>query len=294
MIKRFSKYILGVAAAASLLVACDKDYPSIVELDNQAIQDYISKNNLNMTRYTFNDTSEFYYEVVTPGAGAPVEYSQKVPLVLTFKSLDGAYSSVDTFGVENRYAGYLGYYLEPVRLAVKEVLTRKNGKVRLILPSRFAFGRNGSGDIPGNASLDITVSVLDENKMPAYEDFVIQDYLQRNNLTGFTRTTSGIYYKISAPGTESPITGDSTVTAKYVGKFLSGKVFDKNDAGIDLDLSAGTILGWKEALPLIKQGGSIRFVLPSSLSYGFAGAPDQGIPAFSPLDFDVTVTDVKP
>jgi len=274
---------------ALLLASCKKDYPTIQEIDNQSIQQYLSQNNLNMTKYTFNDTSEFYYQVIKPGTGPNIEYSQQVPLLFSIKTLDGAYSSTDTFS--NRYASYLGYFaLEPVRVAVKELLVKKNGQIRVIIPSRFAYGRNGSGSIPGNASLDISVSVLDEAKLPAYEDFVIQEYLQKNGMTGFNKTTAGIYYKINTPGTGSPITVDSTVTAKYTGKLLNGTVFDKSESGASFLLN-GTILGWRQAVPLIKEGGNIRIVVPSSLAYGMAG--NANIPAFSPLDFDITVTEVK-
>ena len=289
MLKNFTKYITGIAMGAMLFAACKKDYPTIQEIDNQSIQQYLSQNNLNMTRYTFNDTSEFYYQVIKPGTGPAIEYSQQVPLLFSLKSLDGTYSSLDTFS--NRYASYLGYFaLEPVRIAVKEILAKKNGQIRLIIPSRFAYGRNGSGSIPGNASLDITVSVLDEAKLSAYEDFVIQEYLQKNGMTGFTKSSTGIYYKIANPGTGSAITVDSTVTAKYTGKLLNGNVFDKSDAGASFLLS-GTIAGWRQTVPLLKEGGSMRIVVPSSQAYGMAGNPS--IPAFSPLDFDITVTEVK-
>lgn len=289
MLKIFTKYITGIAIGAMLFASCKKDYPTIQEIDNQSIQQYLSQNNLNMTKYTFNDTSEFYYQVIKPGTGPVIEYTQQVPLLFSIRTLDGTYSSTDTFS--NRYASYLGYFtLEPVRIAVKELLGKKNGQIRVIIPSRFAYGRNGSGSIPGNASLDVTVSALDEAKLPAYEDYVIQEYLQKNGMTGYSKTTTGIYYKISTPGTGSPITADSTVTAKYTGKLLNGTVFDKSESGASFLLN-GTIKGWQQAVPLIKEGGRIRIVIPSAQAYGMTGNPN--IPAFSPLDFDITVTEVK-
>ncbi len=288
MLRNLTRYIAGAAFAVVMLASCTKDYPSIVEIDNQSIQAYLSQNNLNMTKYTYNDTSEFYYQIVKPGTGPAIEYTQQVPLLFSIKSLDGKYSSLDTFS--NRYASYLGYFaLEPVRIAVKELLAKKNGQVRVIIPSRFAYGRNGSGDIPGNASLDITVSVRDEAKLPAYEEHVIQEYLQKNGLTGFSKTTSGIYYKIASPGTGDSITVDSTITVKYTGRLLNGTVFDKSEAGTSMQLR-NTISGWQEAVPLIRQGGSMRIIVPYSKAYGVS--PINGpIPPFSSLDFDISVTE---
>lgn len=302
MIKKITKYVLGLAVAASVLAACDKNYPTIAEIDNQSIQDYMIRNNLNMTKYTFNDTSEFYYQVVTPGAGADLKYTDITPVLWTVKSLDGQYTSVDSFTVSQRYGAsgqFLGYlepqrgFPEPLRISVVELLKKRGGKIRVIIPSRFAYGRNGRGDIPGNASLDYTISVLDTADIAAYDDASIQKYLQGNNLSGFTRTASGLYFKVSEPGTGSPITVDSTVTANYTGKFFNGMVFDSSPSS-SFGLS-GVIKGWQEGVPLIKQGGSIRLIVPSKLAYGFSGSVLGGfisIPTTSCLDFEIKVTDV--
>jgi FKBP-type peptidyl-prolyl cis-trans isomerase len=163
----------------------------------------------------------------------------------------------------------------------------------MIIPSRLAFGRNGSGNIPGNASIDMTIRVLDISKIAAYEDFSIKTYLQTNSLTGFTKTSSGLYYKIAQPGTGSPITVDSTIVANYTGKLLNGVVFDRAALGSEATFPLKNLVqGWQEAIPLIKQGGSIRLLVPSSLAYGMQGS-SPSIPAFSALDFEINVTDVK-
>jgi FKBP-type peptidyl-prolyl cis-trans isomerase len=173
------------------------------------------------------------------------------------------------------------------------VLKKSNGTLRMIIPSRLAFGRNGSGSIPGNASLDITVRALDISKLIAYEDFTIVKYLESKALTGFTKTTTGLYYKIGQPGTGSPITADSTIVANYTGKLLNGVIFDRAVAGSEATFKLNSLVkGWREGIPLIKQGGSIRLIIPSTLGYGLDGS-SPSVPAFSALDFEITVTDVK-
>lgn len=284
------KIALSGIFLASVIVSCDKEYESIEAIDDRNVKEYIQKNNLNMTEDDFG----YHYQVVEPGKGSPLDYSEEVPVILSIKSLDGKYSSVDTFGYENRVFRHLGYIgPEAVRLALKEHLKNKNGTIRLILPSRLAFGRNGSGDIPGNASLDMTVKALDKDKIAQYEDIVITKYLAANSLNGFTRSATGFYYKIDQPGNGSAITVDSTIVAEYTGKFLSGKVFDRStSAGITFSL-AGTIEGWRQAIPLLKEGGSMRLIVPSSLGYGINGEPQRAVPAFSPLDFTVRIIEVK-
>ncbi len=288
--KQFFKYALPGFLLLSLIIACEKEYESIESIDDKNVTAYIQANKLNVVEY---QDSGIYYQVINPGSGADVEYSDQVALIFTIKSIDGKYSALDTFSSSNRYYNYLGYFnLEGVRVGIKEVLKKKSGSIRMIIPSRAAFGRNGSGSIPGNASLDLTVSVIDKSKLASYEDFTIQKYITANALTGFTKTASGLYYKIDAPGTGSPITADSTVKAEYEGKLLNGTVFDKTGTGSPATLGLTDVVkGWQEAIPLIKEGGTIRMILPSSLGYGLEGT--NGIPAFSALFFTVKVTEVQ-
>jgi len=305
MIKMYSKYILLVLFAGVIFSACDKEYAGINEIDETNIQSYIKANNLNMTKHTFDDSSSFYYQIITPGKGAPVKYSEIVPLVYTIRSLDGSFISTDTFAASHRYGAskqFLGYlerqrgYPDPLRIGVVELLKNRGGKIRLIIPSKLAYGRNGAGVIPGNASLDYTVNVLNEPGIPAYEDISIQKHLQVNSLTGFTKTASGIYYKITTPGTGSPVTLDSTLTIECTGKFFNGTVFQPNNP-FSMELS-GAIKGWQEVVPLLKEGGAMRLILPSAVGYGQFGQMDsQGnvsIPPVSCLDFDLKITEVKP
>jgi FKBP-type peptidyl-prolyl cis-trans isomerase FkpA len=305
MIKKFSNYFFGVIAVAVMATACEKEYSGTAEVDEANIQSYLSSNNLNMTKYNMNDTSSFYYQIITQGKGAPVKYSEIVPLIFTLRTLDGSFSTTDTFAASYRYGAanqYLGYlqrengYPEPLRIGVVELLKNRGGKIRIIVPSRLAYGRNGSGPILGNASLDYTISVLNEPGIPAYDDISIQKYLQANSLTGFTKTSSGLYYKINSPGTGSPITIDSTLTIETTGKFFNGSVFQLNSP-FSMKL-ADAIKGWQEAVPLLKEGGTMRLILPSALGYGAKGQTDsQGrvtIPPVSCLDFDIKVTKVDP
>lgn len=291
--KQFFKYALPGFLFLGAIVACEKEYESIDVIDERNVKAYIQQNKLNVTEY---QDSGIFFEVLNPGSGPDMEYSEQVPVILTIKSLDGKYASLDTFSTANRYYNFLGYFNpEGVRIGLKEVLKKKSGSIRMLIPSRLAFGRNGLGDIPGNASLDITARVLSPSKIADYEDFGIKEYMAKNALSGFTRTSKGIYYKIADSGTGSPITIDSTITVEYTGKYLNGKVFDKTNTGSTVTLAlSGFIDGWQQIIPLIKQGGSVQILVPSSSAYGLAGDSSRGMPPFMSLDFIVKVTDVSP
>jgi len=163
--KQFLKYTLPGFLLLTILFSCQKEYETIDVIDDRNVKEYIQLNKINMQEY---QGTGIYYQVVSPGTGPELQYSDRMPALITMRSLDGKYVSIDTFSIANRYFNFLGYYNpEPIRIGVKEVLKKSNGTLRMIIPSRLAFGRNGSGSIPGNASLDITVRALDISKVIA-------------------------------------------------------------------------------------------------------------------------------
>lgn len=288
MLKSLHTYFCALIAVVMVLSACDKEYSGIEELDQKKVLDYLQKNNLNMQQY---QNTDIYYEIVQQGSGAVLDYTKQLPLIYTVKTLDGSFSSVDTFS--NKYADYFGYFRpDSLREVMKNSGLKEGGKIRIILGSRFAFGKSGSGSIPGNSSLDYTITIIHPDKLDDYDDAVINTYLQANNLTGFTKTSSGLYYKIANAGAGTDdITDNSAVTVEYTGKLFNGTIFDKTATGSNVTLLLSeTVKGWREALPLIKKGGSMRIILPSSLGYGLGSK--STLPPFSCLDFEIKVTDV--
>lgn len=291
----YKSLYLSLAVGFGILTGCEKEYESIEILDERNIQSYITENKLTLQK----KPDGTYFSFIKYGNGEEILYSEKIPLIYTIKTLDGSYSNQDTF--INHYGGanqYLGYFTpEPLSVAIKENIKREGGEVRMIVPSNLAFGRNGSGPIPGNASLDYWVKVLDKRTLPAYEEKSILKYIQVNNLGSFTKSADGIYYKVITPGSGSAITADSLLTTQYVGKLFNGKIFDQTSGSVvDFTLSE-TIQAWVKIVPLIKGGGTIRILTPSSSAYGIDGVANPfggySIPPFSCLDFELTVVDVK-
>lgn len=118
---------------------------------------------------------------------------------------------------------------------------------------------------------------------------IIQQYIIDNNLTA-QPTGSGLYYVIDVPGTGENPTLSSNVTVAYTGSLTDGSIFDQsNSNGITFPLS-GVIQGWREGIPLFKEGGSGILLIPSALGYGSQSV--GSIPANSVLIFDVNLIDV--
>lgn len=117
----------------------------------------------------------------------------------------------------------------------------------------------------------------------------IKKYLADNNITASV-DTSGIHYVIhNTTGGKKPAV-QNCVSVKYVGKFMAdGKEFDKNE-NIAFPLS-GVIPGWQISIPMLSEGDSGTFYIPSSLAYGPRGYPGA-IPPDAILIFDVQLLHV--
>jgi FKBP-type peptidyl-prolyl cis-trans isomerase FkpA len=121
------------------------------------------------------------------------------------------------------------------------------------------------------------------------EDAAMQAYAATTGVT-FTKHSSGLYYYIDAPGSGVTPASTNTVSVKYVGKLTTGTVFDQTTTTPISFTLGGVILGWQLGVPLIKKGGKIRLIIPSSYAYGCtANGP---IPAYSILYFEIELIDV--
>jgi FKBP-type peptidyl-prolyl cis-trans isomerase FkpA len=277
-----SYLILAFLIAVS---SCTKEYDTIEQEDDRAIKSYMKANSIDFPQYA---NTGIYYKIVNPASGSALAYNQEVAIVYTMRSVDGKYEAADTI-FTNRYANYLGYLVpEGFRIGVKDILQKGRGKIRLLIPSRLGFGRNGDGKVPGNASLDVLLEVMDKGGLAQYNEGVIKQFLQTNNLTGFSRTSTGLYYKVTTAGTGATASPEAQITINYTGKLLDGRLFDyNNDAIFYLDR---LIDGWQQGIPLVQEGGTIRLIIPSSLAYGFKAS--SNIPPFSCLDFEIKVSKV--
>ena len=113
---------------------------------------------------------------------------------------------------------------------------------------------------------------------------------------GFDETESGLRYKIIQKGNGEKAKVGQTVSVHYEGSLLNGQVFDssyKRNQPIDFQLGVGQVIpGWDEGIALLQVGDKARFVIPSNLGYGSAGAGGV-IPPDATLIFDVELMGTK-
>ena len=113
---------------------------------------------------------------------------------------------------------------------------------------------------------------------------------------GFEKTESGLRYQFIQRGEGKQAVAGKTVAVHYEGSLETGKVFDSSyprKKPIEFKLGQGQVIeGWDEGIALLKVGDKARFVIPSDLGYGPAGAGGV-IPPNATLIFDVELMDVK-
>jgi FKBP-type peptidyl-prolyl cis-trans isomerase FkpA len=284
--RSFLKYTLTCVLLATVFAACEKEYESIDQVDEQKIQNYITTQKLNLTK----DSSGIYYQVLNQGTGAAPKNSEMVYFTYTAKSVDGKeYFTPQSYAVSTNFLGYVRP--EGWRIGLTHI--NKGGKIRVVFPSTLGFGRNGSGIISGNEVLDSELELF--GSQAELDDALINRFVVANSLTGVSKLPSGVYYKIITPGTGTEnVTLADSITVAYTGRLLNGTIFDSATPAKPLTSKLdGLIGGWKETVPLLKKGGKIRILIPSSLPLGYGPAGSGIIPPNSALDFDIELIDVK-
>jgi FKBP-type peptidyl-prolyl cis-trans isomerase FkpA len=118
----------------------------------------------------------------------------------------------------------------------------------------------------------------------------IQTFATTNNIAAVPHNT-GLYYEVLDPGTGTTASANSNIYITYSGELLDGTVFDSqaNSALTGWPLNE-LIEGWRVGIPLIKEGGRIRLIVPSAMAYGCTGYGT--IPPDAVLFFDITLVDV--
>ncbi|MEZ5047606.1 MAG: FKBP-type peptidyl-prolyl cis-trans isomerase [Chitinophagaceae bacterium] len=139
----------------------------------------------------------------------------------------------------------------------------------------------------------------------AKDDKALQSYFKQKNITPL-KTNSGLYYSIEKEGSGEKPSANDKVSMNYRGTLLDGTIFDSNIDSVfkhvnafEFKLGKGQVIkGWDEGIALLNKGTKATLYIPSTLAYGATPRPGgeanpKGIPANSPLVFDVEVVDIK-
>ena len=120
-------------------------------------------------------------------------------------------------------------------------------------------------------------------------DKKIQAYLKKKKIS-FTKSDSGLYYKILEPGNGEYIKFQDEVSFTYHGTLIDGTVFDDQKKPVSFKVR-DLIAAWKEIMLELKPGAKAFLVAPPQLGYGDHQLDD--IPQHSILIYNIEIKDVK-
>lgn len=303
MLKKLSQFTLALIGLTVLFSSCKKTYDSIQVVDGKKIQDYITANNLTVTADSLK--TGYYYQILNPGTGTAVySTSDSVLYNVSVKGLENG--TVYWASSLNGNLGTLGGYTNALVpndntifasigvTALRDVILKlkPGGSARILLPSYLAYGKNGSGSIPSNENIDLTVTTAPEKSQTALDTRIITDLIKKNNLT-MTKDPLGVYYNIVTPGTGTDqISLSSTLIVNYTLRFVDGTVFQSSLDGTYSTTLASVIKGWSDVIPgKLTKGGKIRLLIPSNRAYGPIGNLPT-LPKNAVLDYDVEIVSV--
>ena len=284
MIKRLLSILLVLSF---VIISCKKDTRDLKEVQDLEIKDFLGSN---LTSFT-KDSNGIYHQILIQPTGDSITNIEQIFYLQTVKTKDGT-----TLLNSDKYNYFKNYLTDIKPIGFNKsifALIKTGGKIRSIIPSYLAFGKDGSGSVvKGNAIIDATFEVINANSPIAVEDTLITRYQKNLGLT-FTRDASGVYYSIieSGNGIEE-VTLSSKISANYTGKFFNGVQFDASTSGTPFTtvLGTGVIKGW-QILTKLKKGGKIRLLIPSHKAYGTTG--NGTIPSNTPLDFEIELVNVE-
>ena len=130
---------------------------------------------------------------------------------------------------------------------------------------------------------------LAQKNLQLGQSFLAENRSQPNVVT----TASGLQYQVLQQGQGKSAKVNSTVKVNYEGRLLDGTVFDSSiarDHPEEFKLNS-VILGWREGVRTMKEGGKTRFFIPTNLAYGEVGSGDA-IGPNSTLIFDIELIEI--
>lgn len=137
-----------------ILAGCKKDnYDAGKQLAEEEIliKEFLATNNINAKR----DTSGVYYVISNPGSGN-VNYTSNTNVRVKYKLrlLNGKEIPQTTEPINFT----LGSVIAGWQIGIPKI--QPGGKIRLIIPSVWAYGRQAQSGIPANSVLDFDVELL--------------------------------------------------------------------------------------------------------------------------------------
>ena len=159
-----SKWLLLIICICCIVAGCSKDqtglahYKAQAAVDDKIVADYIATNGLTGKAQKVSDTCGVYYILLENGQGNDLYTTSTYVTVGDTARILG--QTTPFYETDNIHPSYqLGQVILGWRLGIPKV--HKGGLIRLLVPSRYAYGPYPQSDynLPANAILDFNIRV---------------------------------------------------------------------------------------------------------------------------------------
>lgn len=175
---KFEKLFLLLFIIPAIITSCKKERPVLYDVDKQlaaeeiSIKQYITANNIPAQRH---ERTGIYYVLSSAGTGS-YSYNDLNATAITVKYsgklLNGVEFDSNTTGVTfgpPQFPNGLNNLIAAWKIALApksiggiiEGGMQKGGRIRIITPSPYAYGPNGTGAVPANSILDFDIELVD-------------------------------------------------------------------------------------------------------------------------------------
>ncbi|WP_293312427.1 FKBP-type peptidyl-prolyl cis-trans isomerase [Pedobacter sp. UBA5917] len=147
--------LTGCFAACKKNTSIDDGYDPTPQFkaDTAAIGAFVKNNAITGIK----DPNGIFYQVIEPGSGNVTYFtSTKITADYEGRLLNGTIFD-STKGTPASFL--LGNVIVGWQFGIQKI--QKGGKIRLIIPSYYAYGRQSSSSVPANSVLDFTITLTD-------------------------------------------------------------------------------------------------------------------------------------
>jgi FKBP-type peptidyl-prolyl cis-trans isomerase len=179
----------------------------------------------------------------------------------------------------------------------------KGDSVIYLMTPEQLFGNYFQTTVPDYCKNDSLIKVevgikelIKEVKITEKELKTIKEYITKNSYEIVTELPNKIFILEHKQGLGSDVVARGrSVSVDYKGRFFNDSLFD--DPAYPLQFNYGTpdqlLKGLNFVIKGMHKGEFIKIILPSYLAYGEGGNTNGTVAPFTPLVYEITITDIK-
>ncbi len=293
-------FAMTVYMSACLDTDVHSDYQQLLK-EVQAINDYLVDNPPSAGNMVIRDPSGVTIVITQVGNGdLPPNLENEVIAAYSGRILSNGELSEGTFDENNNFALKLKDMIDGWKIGMGQLT--QGAVAKLYIPSFYAYGQNGSGAIPGNATLVFDVHLISvapttaQTTTLAAQVAAIDAKLDELEVENVVALESGVRIVHTEPGTSGDYPGlYDQVTMSITGKLLSDEsIFapfaqygpTNGVGGRVVNYVHGMIIG----LQTMQVGGKATIYVPAILAYGAEAR--TAIPPNSNLIFEIELLSI--